>query len=129
MRIVLFGDKAEQILKHYLNTRHLLKLNQLTAKNKSKEKTALFLNNMGERLSCRSIERMIEKYRVLLGIKKQVTPHSFRHSFASHLLGKGAGIREIQEFLGHSSIATTEKYIHIDTQSLIETYKKAHPKA
>jgi len=128
-RVAFFGQRAERVLKHYLSTRYLLKLNILTKENKNLEETALFLNNMGERLGCRGIERMVEKYRVLLGIEKKVSPHSFRHSFASHLLGSGAGIREIQEFLGHSSISTTEKYTHISTKSLIETYKKAHPKA
>lgn len=128
-RIVPFGSKAERILKHYLKTRSYLKLNQLTAENKNLEETALFLNYRGERLSDRSIERMVEKYRKLLGIKKEVSPHTLRHTFASHLLSRGANIREIQEFLGHSSIATTQQYTHIDTQSLIETYKKAHPKA
>ena len=121
-RLVLYGSLATRALNFYLHVRPLLK------RPGSKE-NRLFLNYKGEKLSTRQIQRIIKKYLALSGIEKEITPHVFRHSFASHLLARGCGIREIQELLGHKSLATTEKYLHVDFAYLIKNYKKANLEA
>ncbi len=90
---------------------------------------ALFLNARGGRLSSRSVADLVRKYGLKAGIQKNLTPHSLRHSFATHLLQNGADLRVIQELLGHSSLATTQRYTHIDVKRLLEVYDKAHPLA
>jgi site-specific recombinase XerD len=87
----------------------------------------LFLNYRGEPLTVRSIDRIVRKQSARLG--RRVTPHMLRHSFATHLLENGADILAIKELLGHSSLATTQKYTHITTERLKSVYKKAHPRA
>jgi site-specific recombinase XerD len=121
-RFVFYGREAAKSLKYYLLVRPLF------AKEKSEE-TALFLNSRGARLTERSIQKMVKKYCQALGLKKEITPHSLRHSFASHLLSRGADIRYIQEFLGHASLATTERYLHVDIQQLKKAYFRSHPTA
>ena len=118
-RLALYGSQAARILKYYLHIRPLLK-------RPGSNEAALFINYKGEKLSTRQIQRIVEKYWILSELNKKITPHSLRHSFASHLLARGAGIREIQELLGHESLATTEKYLHVDLAFLIENYKKAN---
>ncbi|MCJ7666058.1 MAG: tyrosine-type recombinase/integrase [Actinobacteria bacterium] len=89
----------------------------------------LLLNSNGGGLSSRSINEIVRKYVRLAGIKKKITPHSIRHSFASHLLQGGAGIREIQELLGHENISTTEIYSHLDIKKIKDDYRRFHPRA
>ena len=74
-------------------------------------------------------ERVIQKYLVKCGILKKITPHSLRHTFATHMLDAGADLRSIQELLGHASLATTQKYTHLSLDKLMEVYDKAHPKS
>jgi integrase/recombinase XerC len=93
----------------------------------SKEPDALFLNRFGRRLTTRSIGRMLDKYLMLTGLDSQVTPHTLRHSFATHLLDGGADLRSVQELLGHKSLTTTQIYTHVSTRRLHETYEAAHP--
>jgi len=88
---------------------------------------AMFLNRFGRRLSTRSIGRMLEKYIKLAGLESLTTPHTLRHSFATHLLDGGADLRCVQELLGHQSLTTTQIYTHISTRHLQETYELAHP--
>ncbi|MEO1994721.1 MAG: tyrosine recombinase XerC [Planctomycetaceae bacterium] len=88
---------------------------------------ALFLNRFGRRLTTRSIGRMLEKYLKLAGLERLTTPHTLRHSFATHLLDGGADLRCVQELLGHKSLTTTQIYTHISTRHLQETYEMAHP--
>ncbi len=89
----------------------------------------LFLNKFGHRLTTRSVARMLEKYLKQTGLDRRTSPHTLRHSFATHLLDRGADIRSVQELLGHKSLVTTQIYTHISTAGLREVYEKAHPRA
>jgi integrase/recombinase XerC len=89
---------------------------------------ALFYGSKGKRLRPEIIQKKLRSYRGLLGLPDYATPHALRHSFATHLLAEGADLRSIQELLGHASLATTERYTHIDSKRLMEGYKKAHPR-
>ncbi len=93
------------------------------------DRDAIFLNLRGTRLSTRSVGRIVERHLRESGVQIHATPHSLRHSFATHLLESGADLRAIQEMLGHASIATTQKYTHIDLRHLTSVYDKAHPRA
>jgi len=91
--------------------------------------TPIFTNKFGSRLTTRSIGRMLEKYLKQTGLDQRTTPHTLRHSFATHLLDRGADIRSVQELLGHKSLVTTQIYTHVSTSGLREVYEKAHPRA
>ena len=121
-RLIPFGRKAEESLVLYLRARTSL------LKGRGGE-NALFLNYRGGRLTPRSVERLVDKYIHLTAINRKISPHSLRHSFASHLLGRGADLRVIQELLGHSSLATTQKYTHLDLKQLLNVYRKSHPRS
>jgi len=91
--------------------------------------TPLFLNKFGGRITARSTFRMLIKYLKQTGLDPKATPHTLRHSFATHLLHNGADIRSVQELLGHKSLITTQIYTHLNTENLIKIYNKAHPRA
>ncbi len=121
-RIVPFGREAEKWLREYLGLRPLLVLNKVA-------ELAVFLNYRGERLNVRSVQRLVQKRINQIAVARKISPHSLRHSFASHLLSRGADLRAIQELLGHRSLATTQKYTHLDLGHLLEVYRKAHPRS
>ena len=89
----------------------------------------MFLNKHGTRLSTRSVARMLDGYVQKTGLDPESSPHTIRHSFATHLLDEGADIRGVQELLGHRSLGTTQIYTHVTTQKLRENYDKSHPRA
>ena len=140
-RIVPVGVKAIEVLKAYLEERGMLKglrpggrasrramrLSEPAAGPEGDE--AIFVNSLGGRLTARSVGRLIKKYSRFSGIFRKVSPHSLRHTFATHLLDAGADIREIQEMLGHSSLSTTQRYTHVSMGKLMEVYDKAHPRS
>lgn len=119
-RIVFFGDCANEILNFYLESARLELLN-------NKQNDYLFLNNRGGKLTSRSVEMIIKKVIEHLAIKNKVTPHTIRHSFATHLLNNGADIKSVQELLGHESLSTTQVYTHITSDRLRNVFLKAHP--
>ena len=89
----------------------------------------VFTNRFGRRLTTRSVGRMLEKHLAVAGLDQRTTPHTLRHSFATHLLDRGADIRSVQELLGHKSLVTTQIYTHVSTANLRAVYEKAHPRA
>jgi integrase/recombinase XerC len=89
----------------------------------------VFVNRFGKRLTTRSVGRLLEKYLKITGLDSRTTPHTLRHSFATHLLDRGADIRSVQELLGHKSLVTTQIYTHVSTAALRTAYEKAHPRA
>jgi integrase/recombinase XerC len=122
-RLALLGPPAVEAIRAWLPAREAL------AGPRAAVLTALFLNKNGTRLSARSVGRLLVKYLAQAGLDPRTTPHTLRHSFATHLLDAGADIRSVQELLGHRSLGTTQIYTHVSTQRLRDSYHKAHPRA
>jgi integrase/recombinase XerC len=116
-RIVPLGSVAARALADYLAIR-----------NHTPHDVPLFINVRGGRLTRRSVARIVDKYILTLATMKKVSPHTLRHTFATHLLEGGADLRAIQELLGHASLSTTQKYTHLSIDRLMEVYDKAHPR-
>lgn len=124
-RIVPIGTAARKAIMKYLDVRASLEGRGSVGPAEG----ALFLNYRGGRLTPRSVERLLDKYQLLSGLSSKGSPHTMRHSFATHLLAGGAGLREIQEFLGHSSLSTTQRYTRVDVERLMKVYDESHPHA
>lgn len=118
-RLVPIGSKALQAIRRY----HSKLPPKLSAKK------VLFLNRSGKRLSGRSVRRIVSKYIMKVSKKENISPHTFRHSFATHLLNRGADLRAVQELLGHANLSTTQIYTHVTTERLKDVYDKVHPRA
>ncbi len=120
-RLAPLGSKAVEAIDAYVDRRR----NTLGPCDRG----ALFVNRHGKRISDRSVRRKLDKYLVIAGIPSDISPHSLRHSFATHMLNAGADLRSVQELLGHESLSTTQIYTHLTTRRLKEAYDKAHPLA
>ena len=117
-RVVAVGRKALAAIDTYLDR-----------KPGGDETQAVFTGPSGKRLTARTVQRILENYRKQLGLQQKASPHTLRHSFATHMLESGADLRAIQELLGHASLSTTQRYTHLNLDSLMDVYDKAHPKA
>jgi len=115
-RIVPIGDAALKTIRKYLEKR-------------KKQVDAVFLNKFGKRIGTRGVRDIVGKYILTAGLKHGVSPHTLRHSFATHLLNRGADLRTVQELLGHANLSTTQIYTHLTTDKLKSIYDKAHPHA
>ncbi|MEX2171222.1 MAG: tyrosine recombinase XerC [Pirellulales bacterium] len=122
-RLAPIGSHADRALRTWLGTR------KLSAKSPKGREAPLFVNKFGNRLTTRSVGRLLEKYIREVGLDQRTTPHTLRHSFATHLLDRGADIRSVQELLGHKSLVTTQIYTHVSAANLRAAYEKAHPRA
>ncbi len=116
-RVVPIGRKALDAIELYLGSK------------KKHDSMAVFTGPTGNRLTARTVQRILEKYRKKLGFPQKASPHTLRHSFATHLLESGADLRSIQELLGHASLSTTQRYTQVNLDALMDVYDKAHPKA
>jgi integrase/recombinase XerC len=124
-RLLPVGRKAIAAIREYLE--HAEKSRKKAGYSKSHG--PVFLNHRGGRLSARSVDRLIKRYSKECGIMMQISPHSLRHTFATHLLDGGADLRSIQELLGHVNLSTTQKYTHVSIDKLMEVYDKSHPRS
>jgi integrase/recombinase XerC len=122
-RLAHLGSYALKALRHWLSVR------QLATPDAAGGTAPVFTNRFGRRLTTRSVGRMLEKLLAQTGLDKRTTPHTLRHSFATHLLDRGADIRSVQELLGHKSLVTTQIYTHVSTAGLRAAYERAHPRA
>ena len=117
------GSFARKAITRWLGKR------TLSPKEPKSELAPIFTNRFGRRLTTRSVARMLEKYLKTSGLDLRTSPHTLRHSFATHLLDRGADIRSVQELLGHKSLVTTQIYTHVSTAGLRAVYERAHPRA
>jgi integrase/recombinase XerC len=122
-RLTPIGSQAINALKRYFGSR------QADPKMNTQFTHKVFLNKHGEPLSTRSVRRKLDKYLTIAGLDPGISPHTLRHSFATHLLNNGADLRSVQELLGHQSLSTTQVYTHLTTKRMKDVYDSAHPRA
>ncbi len=119
VRIIPVGNKAIERLNEWLRIREMGKV----------KSPAIFLSKTGKAMSRITLWRIIKHYAMLAGLSDRVTPHTLRHTFATHLLNRGADLRVVQELLGHSNISTTQIYTHVSVERITQAHKNAHPRA
>ncbi|MEA3402178.1 MAG: tyrosine recombinase XerC [Armatimonadota bacterium] len=124
-RIVLMGDRAARTLRRYITGGR----RELLRKTGAQDEAAVFLSSRGGRLSVRAVQQRVDKYVLQTAASSRVTPHAFRHSFATHMLDGGADLRSIQALLGHKSLSTVGIYTHLTTERMKQVYSAAHPLA
>lgn len=124
-RVVFLAEPARRAVEAYLPQR--LALRTRRGKGLKTAREPLFVNSRGEALTERGVEYIIDTYAAKAGINKRISPHAFRHSFATHLVQRGADIRVVQELLGHANVSTTQIYAHVDMERLRKVYDRAHP--
>jgi len=134
-RLLPFNQSATDAIRAWMKDRAQILAtrkaegNRQQAKGKRRSEDPLFLNYRGTRLTDRSVDRLLRKYVAQCSTRMGISPHALRHSFATHLLQRGADLRAIQELLGHAALSTTQRYTHVNAAQLIEVYRKSHPRA
>lgn len=123
-RIIPVSSQVAGMIKKYYEMMPLI-----IADGREIEDDAFIINRLGSRLTDRTVRRIVDEYLIKAGMPLDYSPHSFRHTFATHLLEGGADLRSIQELLGHEALSTTQKYTHMDLASLLKVYDESHPKA
>ncbi|MBN2375972.1 MAG: tyrosine recombinase XerC [Sedimentisphaerales bacterium] len=121
-RVSPIGSTALQAIQRYLSFR------DADPRKENFNQQALFINKHGQRLSTRSVRRKLDKYLLQVGLDPRISPHTLRHSFATHMLNNGADLRVVQELLGHQSLSTTQVYTHLTTNKMKQVYDQAHPR-